>query len=801
MKFQDLILRGATGARPTAGIAGRLFYDTTEQKLYRDSGSTWEDVEGVGGSGTNHIPTGGNDGQLLAKDGATNYALKFIDAPSGAEIVDLTYAQLADAIDGMTLVPGALYRITDYRTTHLIVDGGDSVYYMPVAQVDRFYPVGTSGTANITHAGELTKLMSFNSDIATTISNFVTAHAAAYAVAGIGISAEPEYVAFEALVPGVPFEHPRVVNLTGDLCLGDPATDVISFEGNYGTIDITIRGVTRAISVTTGDWENAVTDFVTDNAAAYAAVGIALTDGAPTTPGVFAALSTSQDEDVDTSAVVTEGNVSFSIVHDVTRELFWQISAVNDIPPVIGPVEPLIVRAISENQLAPQAFSADYPEDIIHYDWNPLNFLNDAAFAGACDVRDVVLTGTNGTLELSAGWPVQVTGVASFSNDIPQTYADFVEDYAADFLAENIVVEVAVNDDGETVLRFRVTSLLAFIGEGVGGNPLTGDLVIDGATTPTLSPAVVPGFRGVITFRYDTRNDNYAGFDWRNCRFRRWRVSGTEWSSQVYVAGSIVYYDSRIWIALVETSTDAPGTTSEWAAILELYTDAVYQAPSASWKGLAVNNDWQDFPMFVPVAGSIIMGNHFETSLPTEEGATRLDNNVFAADEARAVTFNTFGPGCRNNTFVLEMLDNQVGASCSGNIIGGGFSNNVAGQGMDGNLIGAGCNGNTFGNLFSDNIVGVSAERNDFGNAILNCIFGESLAFCVIGSGQARSEVGSVLAHAIIEPAALIDAFITMNDIYDKSYSQTIYFDATLGACVMWYASGAIQFSQLGPTS
>lgn len=46
--FEDLILRDATGNRPTAGVPGRLFYDTTLEKWQRDTGADWEDCEPAG---------------------------------------------------------------------------------------------------------------------------------------------------------------------------------------------------------------------------------------------------------------------------------------------------------------------------------------------------------------------------------------------------------------------------------------------------------------------------------------------------------------------------------------------------------------------------------------------------------------------------------------------------------------------------------------------------------------------------------------------------------------------------------
>lgn len=44
----DVIGRGATGSKPAAGTAGRLYYDTTLSRLERDNGSSWDVVEGAG---------------------------------------------------------------------------------------------------------------------------------------------------------------------------------------------------------------------------------------------------------------------------------------------------------------------------------------------------------------------------------------------------------------------------------------------------------------------------------------------------------------------------------------------------------------------------------------------------------------------------------------------------------------------------------------------------------------------------------------------------------------------------------
>jgi hypothetical protein len=70
--LSDVIMRNTSGSRPEAGVPGRLYYETDTYKMYRDSGSTWEDVEGQGGTSASALDNIGdvsasspNDGQVI----------------------------------------------------------------------------------------------------------------------------------------------------------------------------------------------------------------------------------------------------------------------------------------------------------------------------------------------------------------------------------------------------------------------------------------------------------------------------------------------------------------------------------------------------------------------------------------------------------------------------------------------------------------------------------------------------------------------------------------------------------------
>lgn len=76
---------------------------------------------------------------------------------------------------------------------------------------------GISGTATITGAGDLTKVLTFDTDLETTASNFVTANATAYLVEDIVLTSSGDDLVFTSNVSGQPFTTPIITNTSGDL--------------------------------------------------------------------------------------------------------------------------------------------------------------------------------------------------------------------------------------------------------------------------------------------------------------------------------------------------------------------------------------------------------------------------------------------------------------------------------------------------------------------------------------------------------------------------------------------------------
>ena len=72
-----------------------------------------------------------------------------------------------------------------------------------------------------------------------------------------------------------------------------------------------------------------------------------------------------------------------TVYYQITKEDGDYVNVMDGVVPVIktGETEHLIVMATSPNTLDKRAKSIEYPNDIIHYDWNPVNWSNNLNFA------------------------------------------------------------------------------------------------------------------------------------------------------------------------------------------------------------------------------------------------------------------------------------------------------------------------------------------------------------------------------------------------------------------------------------
>lgn len=76
-KLEDIILRGVFGSRPSAGVAGRLYYATDYGIHYRDNGSSWDALLDITSLTADASPDGAAD-YVATYDASAGYLKKVL---------------------------------------------------------------------------------------------------------------------------------------------------------------------------------------------------------------------------------------------------------------------------------------------------------------------------------------------------------------------------------------------------------------------------------------------------------------------------------------------------------------------------------------------------------------------------------------------------------------------------------------------------------------------------------------------------------------------------------------------------
>jgi hypothetical protein len=362
---------------------------------------------------------------------------------------------------------------------------------------------------------------------------------------------------------------------------------------------------------------------------------------------------------------------------------------------ITGVTEGLIVTAVAADKISHEAKSVLYPQDIIHYDWNPQNWLQDLSFSDLTD-------------------------------------------------SDN--------------------------------------------------PVIVTGFKGVIYFRHDTLLDNYIGYDFRNCKFRRWKTNTPAWDSgTTYNVGDFVSYSGWVYKSLQnDNANNTPDNLPYyWVRLLDLsLTEYWNNNPSATNNIPSDSASYLDVKTFAEGTGTATyelccQSNHFESFKDHQDyydiTGTLLSNNVFFlqdigyyqvfSNQIAAESYgNTIGgsfyqnqiegyfsQNMIGNNFYLNAIGNYfysniimetfsynvIGHNCNRNTIGNGFSNNAIGNYFNLNTVWQGFQFNTIGHYFYQNTIRANFLRNIIGNYFYSNIIGDSCINNTIGNNSSGNNIGN----------------------------------------------------------
>lgn len=138
-------------------------------------------------------------------------------------------AATVDIVDGYSLIADYRSNSDRYESAGITFGTGSNVitysgltqnlhrsFGFAVSQVEEVTLTGTSGTANI-NVNSIDYLVTFNTDLTTTASDFVTTHSAALDTAGVIVTSDAGVIRFTSKVPSVSFTITAPVNASGNL--------------------------------------------------------------------------------------------------------------------------------------------------------------------------------------------------------------------------------------------------------------------------------------------------------------------------------------------------------------------------------------------------------------------------------------------------------------------------------------------------------------------------------------------------------------------------------------------------------
>ena len=158
-----------------------------------------------------------------------------------------------------------------------------------------------------------------------------------------------------------------------------PVAQVTNFVFSGGISEgsgkITINGITKPVAFDTSTKQTSQ-NFVNSNFTAYKETGVTIS--------VYSWSGT--DGNIIATSDVTGVPFTYSVLNDEGSLLLsspFDNPANMSLPAQIitGETEPLIVLAISNNQISNTVKSESYPQDVIYYDWNPENWNEDISFS------------------------------------------------------------------------------------------------------------------------------------------------------------------------------------------------------------------------------------------------------------------------------------------------------------------------------------------------------------------------------------------------------------------------------------
>jgi len=380
-----------------------------------------------------------------------------------------------------------------------------------------------------------------------------------------------------------------------------------------------------------------------------------------------------------------------------------------------GSVEPLVLKALDVNQLAPYGFSKVHQKDIIYYDpsktgiplqyflynGNPgQNLLNfDIDVSGATNVYINLppgVTATQGTVRIAASFSDSTFMDAEWFN-IEEGTTTPANDYGTKF--SNIQI---VNNGSRIVLSDFTSTEQALY--------LLDTLYVEIESYYGNAP-------GIITRRIDTAKNNDLACDWRAIRYIRYNAD----LSPVLASVGAGYWATR------DTLFGEPADENDNLLLPIIVTDSNYNVVQTTHYNPRYDNN-------VFNAHDFKFGKVKNNNVENAENSILL--NEVSDNVIKLLASSTLGNYAVANIF-KTCEENQIGDYCMNNVMGPNFQNNTIASNFTNNLSIESCQYNKIQSGFQFNQLGRIFINNEVDSA--NCQYNQfsSFSFCTL-TGEMR---------------------------------------------------------------
>jgi hypothetical protein len=372
--------------------------------------------------------------------------------------------------------------------------------------------------------------------------------------------------------------------------------------------------------------------------------------------------------------------------------------------------EPLILTALTTSSIHNTAMSVFYLQDIIHYDWNPSNWVNDTGFS---DVDQEGLG--NGTI--IDGWK----GVIYYREDTVQKNITHYDFRGVKFRRWS--VSAPEWDFEEVYNRGDFVSLEGYVYVSLKGDNENNEvsdseywtLIANLNNNPYLS------FKSSNVFGFTTDSDDFEDYLTFSEGYERLFHSN-------YIGTKKTLYDS------LSVNTILPN-------IVFLISDDEYD-------GFQIIDN--------RIEGGVFFGE------VTFVGLAR--SNRFGIDFRECIILDYF----IRNTINTRFRDNFISESFSNNDIGIDFNNNVIGSSFSDNTIAYDFESNLIGTYFEENTIGNNFEGNTINNDFIRNVIGNNLAYNIIEYNFNDNVIGNYFSENIV------DRYFSNNTIGNSFNNNTI---------------------------